>query len=83
MDSADCCIVSDSNLKDKEEWFLDVKGHLIVSIYNMTKVKQIVGNISQCPSTLKLILAGDLNHSICYKQRQRRIGSNRNRRTFP
>ena len=37
MDSADCCIVSDSNLKDKEEWFLDVKGHLIVSIYNISK----------------------------------------------
>ena len=47
------------------------KRTLIVSIYNQqTFVKQIVGNMSQCPtSTLSLILARDLNHSICYKHR--------------
>ena len=47
------------------------KRTLIVSIYNQqTFVKQIVGNMSQCPtSTLSLILARDLSHSICYKHR--------------
>ena len=56
--------------RDKQEWFLDVRGPLIVSIYNQTFVKQIVGNMAQCPtSTLELILARDLNHSICYKHR--------------
>ena len=37
--------------RDKQEWFLDLRGPLIVSIYNQTFVKQIVGNMSQCPTS--------------------------------